>query len=290
MRDEEQENIVEADVTEEAAQGVSEGVTEDISEEASEETELEANAEEAAAEEEVAVLPVEAEHIRIVEAVLFAAEEPLDVPNIKDKLPEGADVGAILALLVEKYEGAGFTLQKVGRKWTFRTAPDLAHALQKHVVQQRRLSRAALETLAIVAYHQPVTRAEIEDIRGVSVSKGTLDVLLESDWVKIRGRRRVPGRPVTYGTSDQFLLHFGLETLSDLPGLDELKAAGLLDDRLPPGFAVPAPSADTDPDEDPLADGDDGSDEELAPLEMDLPEEAHEAQQAAPNAEDGASA
>lgn len=238
---------------------------------------------EAVAQEKL--LPVEPEHIRIVEAVLFAAEEPLDVPNIKDKLPEGADVDAILEMLVEKYAEAGFTLQKVGKKWTFKTAPDMAHALQKHVVQQRRLSRAALETLAIVAYHQPVTRAEIEDIRGVSVSKGTLDVLLESAWVKIRGRRRVPGRPVTYGTSDQFLLHFGLETLSDLPGIDELKAAGLLDDRLPPGFAVPSPSGDSDPDEDPLADGDDGSEEELAPLEMDLPEEAHQAQN-----EDGASA
>ncbi|MGB1464518.1 MAG: SMC-Scp complex subunit ScpB, partial [Parvibaculales bacterium] len=135
---------------------------------------------------------------------------------------------------------------------------------------QRRLSRAALETLAIIAYHQPVTRAEIEDIRGVSISKGTLDVLLESEWVKIRGRRRVPGRPVTYGTSDHFLLHFGLESLTDLPGLEELKAAGLLDDRLPPGFEVPAPDPDSDPDEDPLAEGDDGS--ELEPLEMDLPE------------------
>ena len=145
-----------------------------------------------AVEEGQQLLPVEPEHIRIVEAVLFAAEEPLDVPNIKDKLPEGADVVGILAQLAEKYETAGFTLQKVGKKWTFKTAPDLAHALQKHVVQQRRLSRAALETLAIVAYHQPVTRAEIEDIRGVSVSKGTLDVLLESEWVKIRGRRRVP--------------------------------------------------------------------------------------------------
>lgn len=235
--------------------------------------------------DEGSLLPVEPEHIRIVEAVLFAAEEPLDVANIKDKLPEGADVETILVQLEEKYAMAGFTLQKVGKKWTFRSAPDLAHALQKHVVQQRRLSRAALETLAIVAYHQPVTRAEIEDIRGVSVSKGTLDVLLESDWVKIRGRRRVPGRPVTYGTTDQFLLHFGLENLRDLPGLDELKAAGLLDDRLPPGFAVPSPGNEADPDEDPLADGDDGSEEELAPLEMDLPEEAHQAQN-----KDGASA
>lgn len=232
--------------------------------------------------QDVELLPVEAEHVRVVEAVLFAAEEPLDRANIADKLPQGADVEAILAQLSEKYQASGFTLQLIGKKWTFRTAPDLAHALQKHVVQQRRLSRAALETLAIIAYHQPVTRAEIEDIRGVSVSKGTLDVLLESQWVKIRGRRRVPGRPVTYGTSDGFLLHFGLESLKDLPGLEELKAAGLLDDRLPPGFAVPAPDPDNDAEEDPLAEGDDGS-EELAPLEMDLPDNM-------PSDEDGATA
>ncbi len=201
---------------------------------------------------QVELRPVEAEDIRIVEAVLFAAEEPLDAPNIADKLAANADVPAIMAALGEKYAEAGFNLQKTGNKWVFRSAPDLAHALQKHVVQQRRLSRAALETLAIIAYHQPVTRAEIEDIRGVSISKGTLDVLLESEWVKIRGRRRVPGRPVTYGTSDNFLLHFGLEGLNDLPGLEELKAAGLLDDRLPPGFEVPAPDPDNDPEEDPL--------------------------------------
>jgi segregation and condensation protein B len=220
---------------------------------------------------QVELRPVEAEDIRIVEAVLFAAEEPLDAPNIADKLAANADVPAIMAALGEKYAEAGFNLQKTGNKWVFRSAPDLAHALQKHVVQQRRLSRAALETLAIIAYHQPVTRAEIEDIRGVSISKGTLDVLLESEWVKIRGRRRVPGRPVTYGTSDNFLLHFGLEGLNDLPGLEELKAAGLLDDRLPPGFEVPAPDPDNDPDEDPLEAGDDGGD--LEPLEMDLPED-----------------
>lgn len=229
----------------------------------------------------VELRPVEAEDIRIVEAVLFAAEEPLDAPNIADKLAANADVPAIMQALGEKYAEAGFNLQKTGNKWVFRSAPDLAHALQKHVVQQRRLSRAALETLAIIAYHQPVTRAEIEDIRGVSISKGTLDVLLESEWVKIRGRRRVPGRPVTYGTSDNFLLHFGLEGLSDLPGLEELKAAGLLDDRLPPGFEVPAPDPDNDPEEDPLEAGDDGG--ELAPLEMDLPEDIGEE-----NAEDAA--
>ncbi|NCF79867.1 MAG: SMC-Scp complex subunit ScpB [Alphaproteobacteria bacterium] len=222
----------------------------------------------------VELRPVEAEDIRIVEAVLFAAEEPLDAPNIADKLAANADVPAIMQAIGEKYAEAGFNLQKTGNKWVFRSAPDLAHALQKHVLQQRRLSRAALETLAIIAYHQPVTRAEIEDIRGVSISKGTLDVLLESEWVKIRGRRRVPGRPVTYGTSDNFLLHFGLEGLSDLPGLEELKAAGLLDDRLPPGFEVPAPDPDNDPEEDPLEAGDDGS--ELAPLEMDLPEDIGE--------------
>jgi segregation and condensation protein B len=222
----------------------------------------------------VELRPVEAEDIRIVEAVLFAAEEPLDAPNIADKLAANADVPAIMQAIGEKYAEAGFNLQKTGNKWVFRSAPDLAHALQKHVVQQRRLSRAALETLAIIAYHQPVTRAEIEDIRGVSISKGTLDVLLESEWVKIRGRRRVPGRPVTYGTSDNFLLHFGLEGLSDLPGLEELKAAGLLDDRLPPGFEVPAPDPDNDPGEDPLEAGDDGG--ELAPLEMDLPEDIGE--------------
>ena len=221
-------------------------------------------------EKPIELRPVEAEDMRTVEAILFAAEEPLDAPNIADKLAANADVPAIMEAIAAKYETAGFNLQKTGNKWVFRTAPDLAHALQKHVVQQRRLSRAALETLAIIAYHQPVTRAEIEDIRGVSISKGTLDVLLESEWVKIRGRRRVPGRPVTYGTSDQFLLHFGLEGLTDLPGLEELKAAGLLDDRLPPGFEVPAPDPDSDPDEDPLAEGDDGG--ELEPLEMDLPD------------------
>lgn len=214
------------------------------------------------------VIEIDAEHMRIVEAVLFAAEEPLDLANIADKLPADVDTAAIVEAVRAKYEGAGFNLQRIGNKWAFRSAADLAHVLQKHVVQQRRLSRAALETMAIIAYHQPVTRAEIEDIRGVSVSKGTLDVLLESEWVKIRGRRKVPGRPVTYGTSDSFLSYFGLERLQDLPGLGELKAAGLLDGRLPPGFAVPEPDPDSDPNEEPLADGDDG----LEPLEMDLPD------------------
>ena len=211
---------------------------------------------------------IDGEHVRMIEAVLFAAEEPLDLANIADKLPDDADVAALLDVVQDKYAKSGFTLQKIGNKWAFRSAADLAHVLQKHVVQQRRLSRAALETMAIIAYHQPVTRAEIEDIRGVSVSKGTLDVLLESQWVKIRGRRNVPGRPVTYGTTDGFLSHFGLERLQDLPGLGELKAAGLLDGRLPPGFNVPEPDPDNDPEEEALAEGDDG----LEPLEMELPE------------------
>ena len=211
---------------------------------------------------------IDGEHVRMIEAVLFAAEEPLDLANIADKLPDDADVAALLDVVQDKYAKSGFTLQKIGNKWAFRSAADLAHVLQKHVVQQRRLSRAALETMAIIAYHQPVTRAEIEDIRGVSVSKGTLDVLLESQWVKIRGRRKVPGRPVTYGTTDGFLSHFGLERLQDLPGLGELKAAWLLDGRLPPGFNVPEPDPDNDPEEEALAEGDDG----LEPLEMELPE------------------
>ena len=165
-----------------------------------------------------------------------------------------------------KYEQAGFHLVKIDKNMPS-ARPRPVACLQKHVVQQRRLSKAALETLAIIAYHQPVTRAEIEDIRGVSVSKGTLDVLLESEWVHARSSR-VPGRPVTYGTSQMFLDHFGLESLRDLPGLDELKAAGLLDDRLPPGFNVPDPDPDNDPEEDPL----DADDEFLDPLEMDLPD------------------
>lgn len=227
------------------------------------------------AEEQAAELQAPTpEHVRMVEAVLFAAEEPLDLSNIADKLPDGVDVEAALTKLGDKYAEAGFHLVKIGNKWAFRTAPDLAHVLQKHIVQQRKLSRAALETMAIIAYHQPVTRAEIEDIRGVSVSRGTLDVLLESRWVKIRGRRKVPGRPVTYGTSDAFLDHFGLESLKDLPGLEELKAAGLLDDRLPPGFAVPLPDPDNDENEEPLDESDDGSLEILEPLEMDLPDAA----------------
>ncbi|MBM3516913.1 MAG: SMC-Scp complex subunit ScpB [Alphaproteobacteria bacterium] len=169
--------------------------------------------------------------VRMIEALLFAAAEPLDQASLAARLPEGADVAALLDALQQEYAGRGVNLVCVAEKWALRTAPDLAFLLQREVARTRKLSRAALETLAIVAYHQPVTRAEIEDMRGVSLSKGTLDQLLELGWVGPRGRRRSPGRPVTYGTSDAFLEHFGLAAIGDLPGLDELKAAGLLDFR-----------------------------------------------------------
>ena len=169
---------------------------------------------------------------------------------------EGEDVAVLLAELQSLYAARGVNLVRVAGKWAFRTAEDLAFLLEREAVEQRRLSRAALETLAIIAYHQPVTRAEIEEIRGVSTSKGTLDVLLETGWIKLRGRRRAPGRPVTYGTTEHFLGHFGFDSIQDLPGLNELKGAGLLDSTLPPGFAMPNPddAPDLREDEDPLED------------------------------------
>jgi segregation and condensation protein B len=164
------------------------------------------------------------EHLRMAEALLFAAGEPLDAKALATSLPDGADVPALLRELEAIYEKRGVTLVCVAEKWQFRTAPDLAFLLRKEQPEQKRLSRAAIETLAIVAYHQPVTRAEIEDIRGVMLSKGTIDALMEVGWVKIRGRKRTPGRPVTYGTTEAFLVQFGLESVSHLPGTDELKA------------------------------------------------------------------
>jgi segregation and condensation protein B len=192
-----------------------------------------------------------AEHLRMTEALLFAASEPLDEKALATSLPEGADVPALIAELQRIYEGRGVTLVRVAEKWQFRTAPDLAFLLRKERPEQKRLSRAAIETLAIVAYHQPVTRAEVEDIRGVMLSKGTIDALMEVGWVKIRGRKRTPGRPVTYGTTEAFLMHFGLESVNHLPGTDELKAAGFLDAIPPSGFDVPNPSDQLGPDEDP---------------------------------------
>jgi len=169
------------------------------------------------------------EHLRMVEALLFATTEPLPVSEIAARLPKDADVAAYLADLKEHYKDRGVQLTEAGGRWFFRTSPDLSFLLRKEVESERKLSRAGVETLAIIAYHQPVTRAEIEEIRGVGISKGTLDILMEAGWVRPKGRRQTPGKPVTYGTSDDFLVHFGLEELGDLPGFDELKAAGLLD-------------------------------------------------------------
>ena len=173
--------------------------------------------------------------IRLVEALLFASPEPLSEQLIAARLPEGRDIRQILQTLARDYQGRGIELKCAGKTWAFRTAPDLAAALQIEVQQPRKLTRAGLETLAIIAYHQPVTRTEIEEIRSVALSKGTLDLLLEAGWIKPRGRKRVPGRPVLWVTTDQFLDHFGLEHKDDLPGIAELKAAGLLDNR--PGVA-----------------------------------------------------
>src|ERR1700761_3707424 len=185
-----------------------------------------------------------AEELRILEALLFAAEAPLDEKALAGRLPAGTDVRALLAQLQRDYAPRGVNLVRVAGKWALRTASDLAWLLTRESVVTRKLSRAAIETLAIVAFPQPVPRAEVEEIRGVSTSKGTLDVLLETGWVRLRGRRKAPGRPVTYGTNEQFLAHFGLDTLTDLPGLDELKGAGLIDAALPSGFSVPVPSDD----------------------------------------------
>jgi segregation and condensation protein B len=201
---------------------------------------------------------VRPEELRLLEAMLFASAEPLDEATLAARLPAEVDLKAALDRLQEDYALRGVNLVRIGGKWTFRTAGDLSWLLSKETIETRKLSRAAIETLAIIAYHQPVTRAEIEDIRGVSTSKGSVDVLLETGWIRPRGRRKGPGRPVTYGTTDAFLSHFGLDALDDLPGLDELKGSGLLDGRLPPGFSVPLPSDDPAlrDDEDPLEPGD----------------------------------
>lgn len=169
--------------------------------------------------------------LRVIEAMLFATREPLSEKDLASRLPEGVDIIGLLEELKSQFANRGVHLTPVGAGWAFRTAPDLAAYMEIEKSVVRRLSRAAVETLAIVAYHQPVTRAEIEEIRGVSLSRGTLDILLEAGWIRPRGRRRVPGKPITWGTSDAFLDHFGLESLSALPGVEELKAAGLLDKR-----------------------------------------------------------
>jgi len=205
-------------------------------------------------EKEVAqgeVVETNPEHLRMVEALLFAASEPLDKKALSTSLPEGADVSGLLKSLEEIYEKRGVNLCCVAGKYQFRTSADLAFLLRKEQPEQKRLSKAAIETLAIIAYHQPVTRAEIEDIRGVAISKGTIDILMEIGWIKIRGRKRTPGRPVTYGTTEPFLVQFGLESVAHLPGTDELKAAGFLEAIPPSGFDVPNPSEELASDEDP---------------------------------------
>lgn len=198
------------------------------------------------------------EELRLLEALLFASSEPIDQATLAKRMPDGVDVKVALAQLQAEYASRGVNLVKVANKWTFRTAGDLAWLMTRESTETRKLSRAAIEVLAIIAYHQPVTRAEIEEIRGVVTSKGTIDVLLETGWIRPRGRRKTPGRPLTFGTTDGFLSQFSLEALGDLPGLEELKGTGLLDSRLPTGFSVPSPTDDATlrDDEDPLEPGD----------------------------------
>ena len=174
------------------------------------------------------------DQIRAVEALLFAASDPLDEKTLKDMLPVDTNIEEIMNNLLNLYKGRGVELKKVNNKWMFKTASDLSFIMQKEAKIQKKLSKAALETLSIIAYHQPVSRAEIEEIRGVTVSPGTIDTLMEINWVKIKGRRKTPGNPITYGTTDEFLVHFDLENTKELPGLDELKSTGLLDSNLPP--------------------------------------------------------
>jgi segregation and condensation protein B len=189
--------------------------------------------------------PPMAEQERMVEAILFATSEPVTVAELHARLPHGCDAVEALAYLSRRYEGRGVRVVRIGEAWAFRTAPDLGFLMQKETVELRKLSRAAIETLAIIAYHQPVTRAEIEEIRGVAVSRGTVDQLLDLEWIRFGRRRMTPGRPVTYVVTQGFLDHFGLETARDLPGLKELRAAGLLDNRpLPGGIAQPDEEAE----------------------------------------------
>ncbi len=179
--------------------------------------------------------PPLAEQERMVEAILFASAEPVSVSELNARMPHGADGAAAIEALRKRYEGRGVRIVRVGDAWAIRTAPDLGFLMRKETVETRKLSRAATETLAIIAYHQPVTRAEIEEIRGVSVSRGTIDQLLELEWIRFGRRRMTPGRPVTFVVTQEFLDHFGLESARDLPGLKELRAAGLLDSRPMPG-------------------------------------------------------
>ena len=175
----------------------------------------------------------ENDQVRIVEALLFASPDPLDKKTLSEKLPENTNIDEIINKIEDMYQNRGFELKKIGNKFMFKTSGDLSFIMQREAKAQRKLSKAAIETLAIIAYHQPVTRAEIEDIRGVTVSSGTIDTLLQMNWVKIKGRRKVPGNPIAYGTTEEFLVHFDLQSIKDLPDMQELKSMGLLDNNLP---------------------------------------------------------
>ncbi len=223
---------------------VEDGVEHGVEEEADVDPALEASSDdEAHPDDPVWTAAQTAEHLRMAEALLFAAVEPLDDEAISARLPEGADIKTIMESLAQQYENRGVNLTRAAGKYRFVTAPDVAHVLEKEKIEPKKVSRAALETLAIIAYHQPCTRADIEDVRGVAVSPGSLDQLMEIGWIRMRGRRRsAPGRPLLYGTTQAFLEHFNLEAVGDLPGMADLKAAGLLDARLPPGFSIPTPA------------------------------------------------
>jgi len=198
--------------------------------------------------------PPMGEQERMVEAILFASAEPVTVRELNDRMPHGSDAAEALVYLRKRYEGRGVNVVKVGDAWAIRTAGDLGFLMQKETVEVRKLSRAAIETLAIIAYHQPVTRAEIEELRGVTVSRGTIDLLIEMEWIRFGRRRMTPGRPVTFVVTQDFLDHFGLESARDLPGIKELRAAGLLENRLPPG-TMPGPAGAEDDDDDEVIEG-----------------------------------
>ena len=193
--------------------------------------------------------PPMGEQERMVEAILFATAEPVSVRELSARMPHGCDPAEALVHLRKRYEGRGVNLLKIGDAWAIRTASDLGFLMQKETVETRKLSRAAIETLAIIAYHQPVTRAEIEEIRGVSVSRGTIDQLIEMEWIRFGRRKMSPGRPVTFVVTQHFLDHFGLESARDLPGLKELRAAGLLDNRPPPALSTGSDDEDDDDDD-----------------------------------------
>ena len=199
-----------------------------------------------AQEESLFEAPPMAEQERMVEAILFATAEPVTVKELTGRMPHGCEPAEALAHLRKRYEGRGVQVVKIGDAWAVRTAADLGFLMQKETVETRKLSRAAIETLAIVAYHQPVTRAEIEEIRGVSVSRGTVDQLIELEWIRFGRRKMTPGRPVTFVVTENFLDHFGLENARDLPGLKELRSAGLLENRPPPGVSLPDEETDED--------------------------------------------